>query len=96
MYFVKHNYIIILFPYKIFFTINKNIVFFIKLILISLRLIYLAFIFMFFIYDFMIFEIMGRDSSVGIATSSGLGGPAIESRWGRDFPHLSRPTQRPV
>ena len=34
---------------------------------------------------------MGRDSSVGIATSYGLGGPGIESRWGRDFLHPSRP-----
>jgi len=43
---------------------------------------------------------MGRDSSVGIATAYGLDGPGIESRWGRDFPHLSRPalgnTQPPV
>jgi hypothetical protein len=31
----------------------------------------------------------GRDSSVGIATRYGLGGPGIERRWGRDF--LSRP-----
>ena len=30
---------------------------------------------------------MGRDSSVGIATSYGLDGPEIESRWGQDFPH---------
>ena len=30
-------------------------------------------------------------SSVGIATGYGLGGPGIESRWRRDFPHLSRP-----
>jgi hypothetical protein len=37
---------------------------------------------------------------VGIATGYGLNGPGIESRWGRDFPHLSRPalgpTQPPV
>ena len=33
----------------------------------------------------------GRDSSVGIATRYGLDGPGIESRWGRDFPHPSRP-----
>ena len=33
----------------------------------------------------------GPDSSVGIATDYGLDGPGIESRWGRDFPHLSRP-----
>jgi len=30
-------------------------------------------------------------SVVGIATGYGLDGPEIESRWGRDFPHLSRP-----
>jgi hypothetical protein len=30
-------------------------------------------------------------SSVGIATGYELDGPGIESRWGRDFPHLSRP-----
>jgi len=39
-------------------------------------------------------------SSVGIATGYGLDGPGIESRWGRDFPYLSRPalwpTQPPV
>ena len=39
-------------------------------------------------------------SSIGIVTGYGLGGPGIESRWGRDFPHLSRPalgpTQPPV
>jgi hypothetical protein len=29
-------------------------------------------------------------SSVGLATGYGLDGPRIESRWGRDFPHLSR------
>jgi hypothetical protein len=42
----------------------------------------------------------GPDSVVGIGTSYGLGGLRIESRWGRDFPHLSRPalgpTQPPV
>ena len=43
---------------------------------------------------------MGPGSSVGIAIGYGLDGPGIESRWGRDFPHLSRlslgPTQPPV
>jgi len=34
---------------------------------------------------------VGRDSSVGIVTRYGLDGLGIESRWGRDFPHLSRP-----
>jgi len=42
----------------------------------------------------------GPGSSVGIATSYALDGPGIESRGGRDFPHLSRPalgpTQPPV
>ena len=33
----------------------------------------------------------GPDSSVRIATGYGLDGPGIESRWRRDFPHLSRP-----
>jgi hypothetical protein len=32
-----------------------------------------------------------RDCSVGIATSYGLDGTRTETRWGRDFPHLSRP-----
>jgi hypothetical protein len=35
----------------------------------------------------------GRDSSVGIATGYGLG---IESRWGRDFSHTSRPALGPT
>ena len=43
---------------------------------------------------------LGPGSLVGIATGYGFDGPVIESRWGRDFPHLSRPglgpTQRPV
>ena len=37
-----------------------------------------------------------RDSSVGIAIGYGLDGPGIESRWGRGFPHLSRPALRPT
>jgi hypothetical protein len=36
-------------------------------------------------------DIWSRDSSVGIATGYGLGGQGIEPRWGRDFPHPSRP-----
>jgi len=42
----------------------------------------------------------GPGSSVGIVTGYGLDSPWIESRCGRDFPHLSRtalvPTQPPV
>ena len=33
----------------------------------------------------------GPGSSVGIATGYGLDGPGIQSWWGLDFPHLSRP-----
>jgi len=28
--------------------------------------------------------------------ATGLDGPGIESWWGRDFPHLSRPALRPT
>ena len=38
----------------------------------------------------------GLGSVVGIATAYGLDGPRIESGWGRDFPHLSRPVLRPT
>jgi len=38
----------------------------------------------------------GKDSSVGIAIRYGLDGPGIESRWGRDFPRLSRPALGPT
>ena len=43
---------------------------------------------------------VGRNSAVSIATGYALDGPAIESRWGRDFSHWSWPavvpTQPPV
>jgi len=38
----------------------------------------------------------GPGSSVGIATGYGLDDPGIESRWGQDFPHLSRPALGPT
>jgi hypothetical protein len=42
----------------------------------------------------------GPGGVVGIANGYGLDGPRIESRWKRDFPHLSKPalgpTQLPV
>jgi len=31
-----------------------------------------------------------------VSTACGLDGPGIESRWGQDFPHLSRPALRPT
>jgi hypothetical protein len=40
--------------------------------------------------------LVGRDSSVGIATRYGLDGPGIESRCGRDFSHSYRPALRPT
>jgi hypothetical protein len=44
--------------------------------------------------------ISGSGKVLGTATGYGLDGPEIESQWGRDFPHLSRPalgpTQLPV
>ena len=47
-----------------------------------------------------ILTFMNRDGPVGIATRYRLDGPGIESRWGRDFPHPSRPalvpTQPPI
>ena len=39
---------------------------------------------------------MDRDSRVGIATRYGLDDPGIEFRWGRYFPHLSRPGLGPT
>jgi hypothetical protein len=38
----------------------------------------------------------GQDSSVGIVIRYGLDGPGIESLWGRDFPHPSRPALGPT
>jgi hypothetical protein len=35
-------------------------------------------------------------SVVGIAIAYGLDGMGIESQWGRDFLHLSRPALRPT
>ena len=37
----------------------------------------------------------GLDSSVGIATELRAGRSGIETRWERDFPHLSRPALGP-
>jgi hypothetical protein len=40
--------------------------------------------------------VCGPGSSVGIATGYGLDGSGIESRWQRDFPHLSRAALGPT
>jgi hypothetical protein len=40
--------------------------------------------------------LVGRDSAVGVATRYVLDGPGIKSRWGRDFPHPSRPALGPT
>ena len=49
-------------------------------------------------YDFLILPliIVGRDSSVVIATPYVLDDPGIESRWRRDFPHPSRSVLGPI
>jgi len=39
---------------------------------------------------------VGPGGVVGIATDYGLYGSGIESRWDRDFPHLSRPALGPT
>jgi hypothetical protein len=41
-------------------------------------------------------QLSGLDSSVGIATGYRLEGLGIESRWGQDIPHLSRPALGPT
>jgi len=38
----------------------------------------------------------GQGIVVGMATGYSLGGTGIKSRWGRDFPHLSRPALWPT
>ena len=42
------------------------------------------------------FENGGSGSVAGIANGYGLNGTGIEFRWGRDFPHLSRPALGPT
>ena len=41
-------------------------------------------------------KLCGPGSSVGIATELRAARSGIESRWGRDFPHPSRPTLGPT
>ena len=43
-----------------------------------------------------VIRVCGPGSVVGITTGYGLDGPGIESRWRRNFPHLSRPTLEPT
>jgi hypothetical protein len=39
---------------------------------------------------------VGRDSTVCLATHYGLDYSGIESQWGRDFPHFSKPALGPT
>ena len=48
------------------------------------------------VFIYALLMLMGRYSAVGIATRYGLDGLGIESRWGRGFPHPSRPSLRPT
>ena len=52
------------------------------------------------IYIYIYIYIVGQDSAVSVATRYGLDSLGIESQWGRDFPHPSRPalgpTQSPI
>jgi hypothetical protein len=48
-----------------------------------------------FYYYYYYYYYWGQNSSVGIATSYGLDGPGIESRWVRDFLHPFRPLWGP-
>ena len=41
-------------------------------------------------------RLRSRDSSVGVVNRYGLAGQGIESRLGRDIPHLSRPEAHPA
>jgi len=59
----------------------------------SLALLYLSYIFLF---GKKYSKLSGQGSVVGITTGCGLDGPGIECRWGRDFPHLSRPVLGPT
>ena len=46
--------------------------------------------------QWLLLQCRGPARVVGIATGYGLEGPGIESRCGRDFPHLSRPALGPT
>ena len=48
------------------------------------------------VFIYALLMLMGRYSAVGTATRYGLDGLGIESRWGRGFPHPSRPSLRPT
>jgi hypothetical protein len=47
------------------------------------------------LFHYLTFRKYGPGSSVGIATGYELDGHGTESRWGRDFSHLSRPGLHP-
>jgi hypothetical protein len=48
-------------------------------------------------YNFHLFlQVYTVVAAVGIVTRQGMEGPGIEFRWGRDFPHPSRPALGPI
>ena len=47
-------------------------------------------------FIFIVSTLVHRDNPVGIATHNELDGPEIESRWGQDCSHPSRPALRPT
>ena len=58
---------------------------------------HLSYVFLYIMFPHSLwFPLVDRDTLVGITTGYGLDGPGIESRWGRDFPHLSRPALGPT
>ena len=47
-------------------------------------------------YQLVCLFMFGPGTVVGITTAYGLDDPGIESLWGRDFSHLSRPALKPT
>jgi hypothetical protein len=86
----------------IYFISEKTVSYSRRTLLHSASLVLYKYVYIYILQTFYILQYMcgGLDTSVGIATRYGLDGPRIEFRWGRDFPHLSRPalgpTQPPV
>jgi hypothetical protein len=54
------------------------------------------YIFLYILYFHIFVRFWGPGRLVGMAIGYGLDSPGIESRWGRDFPHMSRQTLGPT